>query len=430
MKPVKLITIYLVVTLVLFFFGPFAWELGANGLLFLILNISYIMAFLIGWYSIKDKRNIHDRVWTEEQDEILIKKIGFLCFINIFFLFINIFRSFHFPSFDIKEMVNRIRLAFLDMGEAYKSVTDETVSRSQVVGGSFFSFLNFIWDFFNFTIILLTIRYFFKLKLKVKILALCNYFLVFIQYFSMGTNIGIFRLLLAIIVFLYIWSIKKHKMKLFICLAFVGLVLFAFIFYFFISARISSELNFTEYSVAQYGINVKSPFWRIIPKQLQKFFVILCSYLCQGYQGMVLSLQVEWQPMFGIGNSRAILNTMSDLFNVNFFDYTYQHKLMVMGWHETVRWHTFYMWIANDFSYYGCIFIMFLYGVLFSICYKDVINKNNPFAYLMLYYMFLIGIFIPCNNQVFQTMEIMLSFIGTFICWLFTRKKKPIHIVK
>ena len=93
-----------------------------------------------------------------------------------------------------------------------------------------------------------------------------------------------------------------------------------------------------------------------------------------------------------------------------------------------VQWHTMYSWIANDFSYIGVIFIMAVLGFLFAKVYKDCMNDNNPFAYLMLYYLVLMAVFLPCNNQVFQSTYVLFSFILVFVKWLLSRKGIVIKI--
>jgi len=88
-----------------------------------------------------------------------------------------------------------------------------------------------------------------------------------------------------------------------------------------------------------------------------------------------------------------------------------------------------YSWIANDFTFWGVIPIMFFIGMLYAMAYKDAVITNNPYAKVVTYYFTLLSIFIPCNNQLFQSTYTYFAFVSALIFWLGTRGRKQFRIV-
>ena len=86
--------------------------------------------------------------------------------------------------------------------------------------------------------------------------------------------------------------------------------------------------------------------------------------------------------------------------------------------------------------------VMLLIGILFGAMFKDAITTGNPFAKMSIFYFMLMLIFIPCNNQLGQRADTLLSFILLIMLWilshyplpfmkkLFHRKKSNLHDVK
>jgi hypothetical protein len=109
-----------------------------------------------------------------------------------------------------------------------------------------------------------------------------------------------------------------------------------------------------------------------------------------------------------------------DMVSSNLFDidkYTYQVKLEPMGWDSDVRWHTMYMWLANDVSFYGVIAVMLLIGFVFGMMYKDAIKYKNAFAKASMFFYVLMFVFIPCNNQLGQSNETLFAFLLLVAAW-------------
>lgn len=429
--------------LILYAYGPFKW-VTYRPLIFWSLNIFFIVAFSIGWIwegKIKSK-TICKWEKYDPHEKRLLKRLEMQIIINFFYELINIFRTFLFTSFNFGSLFNRLLSGINNMGDSYNSF-QENVNASSVgvVGGGVITILNYLWGFFAFSTLLLSILYFKRLKLVYKSIAAATLGLVAIGYIARGTNIGVFRIVLAFIVFFYINSIKKdgkevknsrkkRKKSKFVLLVFLvggGAAVISLFDKIMLSRGGILFWETSYYNIGGIGIDRNSWLLKLIPKGFQRLFVSLAGYLSQGFYGMSLTLRVPWKPMFGLGASMGIQNLFSAIVP-QISQRTYQARIEQFGWDSYVQWHTMYSWIANDVSYIGVIFVMLIIGFLFAKVFQDCVNDNNPYAYLMLYYLFLMAVFLPCNNQIFQSTYTMFSFIVVFIKWEFSRRGIVIKI--
>lgn len=436
--PLNMMLIYLVFTLVLYVIGPIDW-VTYSPIYFWSLQILYISMLFLGWqvginciYTRKD-------VWPETKDDLLIKKLNPFLIINFFYEFINTFRRFQFSSFDFSALVKRVIYGFTDMGGAYNSFqeTINTITGSSVVGGTVFSLFNYIWEICSFLVLLLATYYYKKLKKGAKFILLLTYAIIIMSYISTGTNIGVFRLVLAWMLFLLMkfirgehsvdWKKWKKRKKWIIFILIISIVLCIILFEAIMKSRGGILLWDTSYyNIGGRGIDHNSILFKIFPHSWSMLLVSATGYLTQGYYGMSLCLQTDWIPTFGLGHSMIIEKLLAKYVTDIPHLTIYQHRIEKFGWNEDVQWHTAYSWFANDVSFLGVAFVMLIFGILFAMAYKDSIKTNNPFAHIMVYFFTLAAFFIPCNNQLFQSTYVMFSFITTFIIWICTRGRKII----
>ncbi|MBE5775004.1 MAG: hypothetical protein E7337_13905 [Clostridiales bacterium] len=432
--PVKIFTLYWAFCLLLYAFGPFKW-VTYKPVLFWSLNILYYVFFCLGWVSAGKFSFGGYRTWTDRNDRRLVKQLGFLVYVNLFYEIINIFRTFLFASFDVGGLVNRISSGISNMGDSYNSFQDNVNATSAgVVGGSLITLFNYVWDIWAFSTLIFSVMYFKKLKKHQKIIAGITIVLEIIAYLARGTNIGIFRIIMIILVIYYLKYMggtgkkkkntkdnKKNRIRI-IVLGSLGVVIMVIIFFIIMKSRGGIAFwkqNF--YNIGGIHINRDSVFFKIIPSGFHQLLVSLSGYLSQGFYGMSLSLRLPWVPHWGIGGSMALQNLLGN-FIPTISERTYQVRIERFGWDSYTQWHTMYTWIANDLSFFGVMLYMGLFGYVFRRALRDSIELNNPYAKLMVYFMFLKAVFLPCNHQLAQTTYVMFSFIYVFIMWQISKR--------
>ena len=439
LTPIKIVIPYWIFCLLLYAFGPFKW-VTYHPVTFWTLNILFLLLFSVGWILGIRLKSATIYRWNsyDPNDARILKGLHIKIVINCIYEAINLFRMFFFSSFDVTGLIKRLIYGIQNMGDSYNSFQESIMLNTvNVVGGSLMTMFNVVWDFWAFSTLLLSILYLKRLNIIDKIITGITLFIIIIGYVARGTNIGVFRIVLAFLCFFYIKYIKKSKEKSkkkkissskMLVLSVVGIVVVVQLFDKVMQSRGGINLWETSYyNIGGIGINKNSIFFSIVPLGFHQLVVALASYLTQGFYGMSLTLRVPWKPMFGLGSSMGLQNLLTGLIP-NLTSRTYQKRIEIYGWDSYVQWHTMYSWIANDFSYIGVIFIMAVLGFLFAKVYKDCMNDNNPFAYLMLYYLVLMAVFLPCNNQVFQSTYVLFSFILVFVKWLLSRKGIVIKI--
>lgn len=435
--PLKVIVIYLSFTLILYAFGPFAW-ITYDPLLFYGLNLLYIIMFSWGWY-IGIKYTYTDRnLYNNFARYKLLKYLAPLLLLNLIVDTINLFRNFGYSEYNISSLFSDLVYGIRNPGIGYNLAESRIMlSGADVVGGWWMTAFNTAWGSINFTLVLLGLFYYHKLRIVPKVTLICNLIIILASYLAIGTNIGVFRLLLAVILFYWIRRIQGHfrfhnKNSQKIIFAICCGVLFMIILFMRMMLSRGGILswNSSSYNVGGIGLDMDSVFFSILPECLYMTLIAVSSYLTQGYYGMSLCLQLDWCPTFGIGNSMAIVKKLSEYASDAIRYKTYQFRLTELGWEEDVRWHTMYSWYANDVSFLGVIIIMFFIGLLFAMAYKDSVIADNPYAHVMVFYFSLMAFFIPCNNQIFQSTYTMFSFIFAMLCWLTSRGRTKISLLK
>ena len=431
---------YLSCTLILYETGPLDW-ITYKPVSFWTLQIVYILMLVLGWYVGIKRTYTATNMWTLKREQKVIRILSLFVKVNFFYEWINLFRKFNMSSFDVSALFRKIFYGLFNMGGSYNMLQDSigTTDSSQIVGGMFVTLLNYVWDFVAFIVVLLGGYYFKKLHVLDKVIYGLTCIIILVSYISTGTNIGVFRLFLAVIVFgmmkvlrgEYSVDYKKwrRKKKIVLYLAIALIVFMTVLFDKIMKSRGGILLwDTADYNISGIGIDRDSILFKLVPPQFYMLLISATSYLTQGYYGMSVCLRLEWMPAFGFGHSMFLVKMFSEYVTDLIRQRTYQNRAAVFGWEEDLRWHSIYTWLANDVSFVGVIAVMFLIGCFFAMAYKDCIRTNNPFAYIMVYFFVLLVFFIPCNNQIFQSAYVMFSFYTALILWLCTRGRKRIRI--
>lgn len=139
------------------------------------------------------------------------------------------------------------------------------------------------------------------------------------------------------------------------------------------------------------------------------FYVKLVVYLDQGYKGMALSLERDFDSTYGVGHSVFLQRVFEDYLGFNVRERTFQRKI-TDKWDENIFWHSAYSYFANDISFAGVPFILFLIGYSFAMVVDLAVNHCDLVAKLLLPLFGLMFLYLPANNQVFSFLETMSSF--------------------
>lgn len=402
-----LLLLYYITTYLLYRFGPVIYpDNNINKSSFFL--ILYFLSFILG-YKISSKIDIKPKNLRkiDEKYLLIILKIGLLtsAFFSIAY-FINFSGSINpiiitenlFTGFTNPEIgyINNINIE-----KTSSIITQLTTLMSPL----------------TFAVIPMGVLLFNKLTLKSKISYVLVVLLDCLQYIIKGTNFGIFKILISIIiVFIVLYSnenSKKINKKNILLLSLLGCF---FMFYFLLS--ISSRLNYSQIPETYLGLKVNQThsIFKVIPLVISIPLFIATTYFSQGYYGFDLAFNYPFSSTFGLGSGRFLISYGEKIFGIDLWSRTYQYKMDDI-WSSRVSWHTAFTWFSNDVGFYGVVIIMVIIGFLFGIIITDAYDNHSVIAVILLPLYVILLIFLPSNNIVFDNPTLFIPFIVMNLVW-------------
>lgn len=429
--PLIFLQSYLILTLLIFNYGPISYSLPLPGI-FWALIISYHIAFLLGYVFAYLIRN-------RSLSNLKKVEIGFYFKLKVFyfFLFLAIISSalsfkgvgtvidLFDPVFWVESAINGV----MNPGEAYNEKMERVVT--DVSGNKLLNTGLFFIAFSKIILVPFIVFFWHRLSFSVKFLSVFVTLLPVLSSLSHGTNKGVFDFVILygfslIVYFLYhrhkfgSYGLKKRKLFLVvITLAFLGALSF---FGSSMSER-GGDLRFIETQDSLNNIKVKES---AVSRSKEDFvyytYAWLGSYVVQGYYGFALSLTQDFESTYGVGNSVFLTRNVEALLGIELRNKTFQYKID-KWWGESSQWHSFYSFFANDFHFIGVVFVCFFIAFLMAKVWFSFIGTGNVFAGAMMVIFAVLIIFIPANNQIFGFLDGLSAFFWTSLLWILSIKR-------
>lgn len=152
---------------------------------------------------------------------------------------------------------------------------------------------------------------------------------------------------------------------------------------------------------------------------------LFIGYLSQGYYGLSLCLQLPFEWTYGLGNSFALTSYAEQYIGVaSVADNTYPSRMdAYFGWPAKMYWHTFFPWVASDLTFFGAIILMYLIGRGYARSFIDGVAFESPLGICVFYLLTTLMIYLPANNQLMQTREMMIGTLVLIFAWAVFGKK-------
>ncbi|WP_404322736.1 hypothetical protein LG298_24010 [Cytobacillus firmus] len=416
--PWNIFIVYIVITMVLNFFGP--WEyINYNKILVLV----YMTLFLT-LSTIIYRRTIKKMIFGENKplktsrlyvNPLLITKFSIVISLILYvFLILEQYSLYGLP-----QTANNI---FEAMNGAYNDKSTFTFTRSYWL----YSYL--------FTLIILAkvlgLYYFRKLPFLFKLI-LILIFILSLSYtiFYDGNQKAIGDIIIyAITVFGLIYFKKNIKIKLrYIILLLVIITTTLYLFIVNLTERISSW-GWVPYTIDGHAYaNYDHWMIRYLPEDLKIGGMALFNYIANGYYGLSLSLQLPFEWSMGFGSSFAFRENITRWFGINEYAYgaPYPDRMgQVFGYDGYVNWVSIFPWLASDFTFLGAIIFICIIVYIYAIAWYKSVKCKNWISIVLVSHLNIFLLYIPNNNQLFQTKT---SYVATFfilILW-FIFKDSP-----
>jgi len=404
------IQIYLAITEILFFTGPWNWE---------IINFEKFILFLFGvhvsiflGYSYFIHRYISYSIYFigSFSEKRLLKYISF-------FLLINLVLCLPTSLSRTDSFLPNVFEGLQDVGRAYNSNHENKIYGNPY---AFIEYIRIIISPFLIGINAIIAFYWLNMDKKLKIISIFIILFNISIYISIGTNKGIADAAILLPLFIHFrrlttnqeYNIFYNKTN------FFGAI---FLIIFLIFFGMTQELRmgnvgvdgvFNTGTYLIYADPEATPTW--MGRDVLIIYQSLTRYLTSGYQALIYSFDINNSATFGFTNSSFMIENIDSFLSTNYF---YENSFPAIlekkyGWSNYYLWHTAYVWLASDFGYFGTLIIIsyFSYKLFKSII--IIISFFSIIHVILVQQLLIFFVYLPANNQVFQNGE---GFFGTLI---------------
>jgi hypothetical protein len=421
--PLLFVEIYLLLTVLVFYFGPIQYRIH-NPILFFILLLIYHSFFIFGYILSCKLKNFNKTVFRESRYSSSVYWILFLLgIVGIWIAYKNIMLMEGIIPYDFFH--NLIR-GFTEPGVVYTErmikMDEEVVTSSRLfnIVAIFFSFAKLLYIFY-------VLYYWKELSFLKKISALFYFFLFVSTGISAGVNSVIFIFFIFSAISLITILYERRYIHLNKMIFFGGVLFLTPVAWF---GKLMSErgggFDYFAATSTLGDISVSSGFDLTNDLNVIGFlyysFVWLSYYICQGYYGfsLILSMDLEWT--YGFGNSEFLQRQLLMISGVDVSSLTFQSRINHL-WDKSAQWHSFYGQFANDVGFIGLAFLMMAIGFFFSRVWLSVLYYRNFYGLALIPILTIMFIFFPANNQIFGYIDTFSYFIFVTLFWTLSLRK-------
>lgn len=409
--PLKFYLAYVVLSLLLFAFGPWPWPTRSFEPLYIFMSFAITaiwIGFLLGVAGGGEGRYY---------GKLSIRKLYHLSLVLTLVLFI--------PTLMWRTSGTAILKTILDPGAAYAESHDLV----NLVSGktAWIEYIRIVLAVYLELLIPMVVVFWGRWNRGEHILGVVAIISNLFLGLATGTNKGIGDTLILVFWSYILCNRGRLSFRVVYKSIYVVLPLMVLFFVFFTVGQITRNGGSrVEMQVYGAGITADSNniFVRYLPPPVGQGAIAFSSYMTQGYHGLALALQEPFVFTWGVGSSRFATSYADKYWGTNFEQITYPMRVEKKdGWDSKRYWCTIFPWLASDVTFPGSILLIGFFSFLLAKSWKEAINLQNPFAISLFMQLAIMFSFISANNQVMQSGEDYVCLILTLAFWLATRKK-------
>ncbi len=418
--PGKLTLIYLLFTLVIFFVGPIKWMIPSP-LKLVTACLVYAFSFYFGykWAINRKKLNTSKFINFAVDDIVRFEYVKLIPIMIISCSFVILKNSIHilhnYSNFDFS------KLFLMNLGELYYNTL-----HNKVEGRWYIQLLNYlnVFSLFWYPIGITNFKRFPRyLKSLFIITLITDILLIYIKGNMIGFGLYVMMAIPLLIISYYKLK-SKHSKKMEGKKTFLSIIILIVSFLtLFNFAQISRNEFNSNNNEMYYDQGLLSEFikedqdWTEGPLIKNATF-----YFTNGYVGMAYALELPAKWTWGIGFSRDFARQVKNIFGFDVSRITYPQRVEdTYGWPNGMFWTNAYGWFASDWTFWGLPILMFIFGWFFAKVWYACINENSLTAYTLFSWLWVGIIFIPLNNQLFQSFEKFMATIVLILIFIFRK---------
>lgn len=418
--PFAVVLFYIIVSTLIFWFGPIPWPV-VNVLEVVLFQLASLVFLMAGYLSVTRKTGTNRR-------PINLRPVFFIGLIGVMILQIPLTLTYtgKYP-WDIFSAVLDQRMAYEDMIDQLVSTQGERfyvpLFRSVVVpfflAGVGYGVLNFK-----------------ALSWPQKALLFAGLLCPVDLSLLRGTDKEIADLIMIVCGFLLVAYCRKVvgaqrtgqlpvslNVWRFATITLFVVLLFLILFSYRKFERLDGAIDFCLMDstiCADYSGSVIS----LLPDFMAFGSAMISAYLTNGYYGLSLALELPFESAYGLGHSSALLSLYERISgSTALFDITYIARLSESGWNHKNYWASLYTWLANDVHFVGALIVVAFLARWFRQAWLDAVYAGNDLAAVVFVLICIVFLYLPANNQIGQTFDLYFAFVATFLLWKFSRRK-------
>lgn len=255
---------------------------------------------------------------------------------------------------------------------------------------------------FYWLLIPLTVLYWSRLELWLKVAAIAGVLSYLLLFLSTGTQKGVADVVIQLGVCVVAVMIARGTLRLRHVLVMGAGAICAVIL---MATSLGLRTDATS-TIMQQGTNAEHAelLQPLIGESAARGSVILRDYATQGYRGLGYSLELPFEWTYGIGSMRSLSSYLPQYFgSADPFYRTYPARVEAeFGWSSTEQWSTVYPWLASDISFPGVLILTALVGFVLARAARAVRRRGDALSLVGLSMMSIYFVFAPANNQLFN----------------------------
>lgn len=406
-SPQRAMNIWLLATMVLFYFGPLNYNCEKE------LSMLYMLFFLVVanfFYFL----GCHQKIFLPRKKRFfslfkIIQVTLTYSFVMTVLLFFETAFIYGFKSFSLFEIISQMANTYTNREDYQFFFTAWILSYTQWIRVIALVLGSLHWNVL-------------KNHQKLMYVVMCVIIVVYNTLY-VGSQIALITLLIYIIVpKLMIWIKDNRALGFNKSILIVSIVVLFSVFLGSVIAGRRALWASLYSSNASIATDPNNWIYILLPNVIADPITYLISYITQGYRGLSLCLTLPFEWTYGLGSSFKLMNDVSRWLSipVDSFGLSYPVRMQATyGIGAYAAWHTIFPWIASDFTFLGAIFVVSIFIYYWSKSWSEYLSTNNWIASVMFSQLSVLVLFIPCNNQLFQTRDSIVASIVIFILWYF-----------
>lgn len=345
LTPISIIAGINLFTVLLLIVSPLNYVYGNIELSFnyVLLNIFLLVfGYLVSLAALNKFTYSHVKIYNFKNEVYLFK---YLLYIFIMTFILRYSFLIKYPFYDLTSIVTEILLGISSPEYGYQSTINNT--RAQPYPWSLYVILSIFHTLFFISGVLLweKISKSYKFMFGLSVAIECLF------WYSRGTNFGIIGLL-TIFAMAYLVNIQRLKFKSYIYFS-ILFCLVILIFSFIMAGRMGdpSTVDLSTAAPPYTTINYDSYLLKLSPDFTHPFIILIFAYLTQGYYYLSFGFDLEYKFSFFLNQNPEIFN-IGKMFGLDFSDNSMVNRLAGVGIDPRVQWHSAYLWLASDYSFF------------------------------------------------------------------------------